>query len=407
MHCVSKVRPLVKENHYIRSVTRCIASLHINALRAGSTPPAFGSTSPDSIQWTRDESSSSSSRNRLTYAGAIISHSAEAPEIFEAYQQLAIALSTFRAQVTKLDHSNWVNCGTFAVTVLVFRLDHARRAPPGDLQAILIDPLRALRTTTTMGDQCVAFLSRSHLASLGELRRQQEMQMRAQQTNLDNSPSQLRETLIWMDRLLHRVEVEVEQEAILPSFDIPSPRPEGQNISSSSDINHDETVPSGANNGGTHQQQHPLPMDGRLRAAAALRAWTEAIVGQPRAWTHLISSMSWTYHISEEFISLVLRGDPAALVITLYWLVIMDRIVDRWYLDGWARKAGMAILDRIGPDWEDLVAWPITEMKLPTSGGRVVSIAGSSVGDGNSPANSTGSRGSDGSDGSRSGDVYS
>lgn len=303
---------------------------------------------------------------RLTYAGASISHSSEAPEVFEAYRQLALALSSFRAQVKKLDETNWLNCGTFAVAVLVFRLDHARRAPPGDFVAVVVDVLRALCTTTAMGDQMVAFLPVSHLADIGEL---EAVQRRRREQARIAEGALLEETLARMDVLLRRVELEVGQEAVLPSFHYRAPTTQGTdssndevlenyNSGSGSSNSHGSASSSGGGNTGR------APVNSRLRAAAALRAWTEHICGRPRSWLHLISATSWTAHTSEGFISLVHEEDPVALVITLYWLVIMNRMNSRWFVDGWAVKAATVVLERIGPGWEDMIAWPIAEMGL-------------------------------------------
>lgn len=366
---------MIKQQPYIESVARCVASLHINALRSASNPSA----------WTRNLASSPSSnggsgRGRLTYAGAIISHSSEAPEVFEAYKQLAIALSAFRAEVTKLDCSNWVNCGTFAIGVLVFRLDHARRAPAGDLQAIVIDPLHALRTTTAMADQILAFLPLAHRDKLGGTG---SVVQRPVRPRIVEGPAQLKETLGRMDVLLRRVEGEVGQEAVLPSFQHAVPpalvrQSTAATGSSGNDNNNNNrisgscsssSIPSHGGGGGHQNKEQQPPSDARLRAAAALRAWTEHVAGRPRAWIHLISAMSWSSHISEDFISLVLEEEPTALMITLYWLVIVNRTAKRWYLEGWAKKAAMTILEKIGPGWEDMVAWPMAEMELCSSGG--------------------------------------
>lgn len=369
----SPVRPMVKQQPYIDSVSRCVASLHINALRAASKPSYGGSGDLSTVWSTYHSDGAATGRTghrggSLNYAGAIIPYSSEAPEVFEAYKQLSIALASFRAQVTKLDRTNWVNCGTFATAVLVFRLDHARRAPPHDLQAIVVDPLRALSTTAAMGDQMMKFLPVSHMAALGAI---QERQERAQSEG--SQGRELVETLEALDRLIQRVEAQVGQEAVLPLiryralFDQCPPRSDSStrsSISSSySPTVHDYRANSrspGSTSSTADGEDRP-PLDCRLQAAAALRSWAEHIAGRPTAWHHLISVISWSSHVSEEFISLILKGDPIALIITLYWLVIMDRIVDRWYLEGWAKKGAMAILRRIRPGWEDMLRWPMVE----------------------------------------------
>lgn len=379
----------MKDKDYIHSIVRGLASLHINYLRSSST--SHPASSPlDSIHEglntnlknKKINSNSSASRSISTHPGQVLlgasSTGPEPPEVFEARKHLGIAISTFRAQVTAIDQTNWFPCAFFAIAVLVFRLDMARRAPAEaaeggahglgqlQLQAAVIDPIRALRDTAAMGDQVVANLTKAHAGS-ARRREMQERQREAYAQVLSSAQQrhEFEEIIRNMDRLLRLVEYETGQKGVLPSFQPHLTSNSGGGGATGGGGTKGKRARQTSHSSGSEGKSSFLPLpDSRLQAAAALRAWTEHIAGRPRSWLHLMSSASWTSHLSEEFISLISARDPLALIITLYWLVIMNKAAKRWFMDGWAQKAGTILLMEVGPEWKDMLVWPQTELGL-------------------------------------------
>lgn len=287
------------------SITQCLASFHLAYLRSSSEHP--GTT-----------------------------------DLVEAHKYLNTALADFRTQVTVVTKANWIACISFAMDVLVVNIDTARRAPITDFQAAVVEPIKSTRITLTMRKTI-----RQHLFddadAIRDLRKQQELR-RAQLEVAVKERRMCLETFAHLEHLLRKLERHIGRKVatlhtksedyiafIRDYSSVDPPSEEG--------------------------------VDTRLLAALSLRAWAQQTGGYPGQWGDFTS---WAWCLSAEFISFLAAKDEAAVVIVIYWFVIINRISWRWFLDGWAQRAVIASLRHIGPGWDDVLAWPKSQLGLDT-----------------------------------------
>ena len=90
-------------------------------------------------------------------------------------------------------------------------------------------------------------------------------------------------------------------------------------------------------------------------AATFLREWVHGTDGIPRSWVHIIW---WPAVVGQDFISLLERRSPLAVVIFIYWSTILSRAPSRWYLDGWSKRTVAVALEGLPPDVEPMLRWP-------------------------------------------------
>ncbi|TPX07717.1 uncharacterized protein E0L32_010613 [Thyridium curvatum] len=94
-------------------------------------------------------------------------------------------------------------------------------------------------------------------------------------------------------------------------------------------------------------------------AARALQEWAVDTQGHPHTWKHLIW---WPGRVSREFVSLLVRGEPAALVALVNWCTAVARAPRRWYMDGWVLRTAGAAMYGLGPEWDPPLRWPRREL---------------------------------------------
>lgn len=94
---------------------------------------------------------------------------------------------------------------------------------------------------------------------------------------------------------------------------------------------------------------------------SSLRDWLDLTSGHPRTWHHFIW---WPSTIGSEYMSLLARREPMALVIFVYWSAIMQNAPKRWFLDGWAARVAAPIFESLGPESNDILAWPRMALRL-------------------------------------------
>lgn len=318
---------------FVVSISQCVAGLHIDYLRNAShpSPPSpFRSCNPPDINgwgW---------SHTRTPPLGSGTS------DLVKAYKHLRSALTSFRTEVTAVNQANWIACIAFSSNILVVNLDNARRAPLDDFQAVVVDPIRALRNTLSMRSS-VAPLIPTNLATVGQNELRQHREDSPDQIGAAESSLWCEESLARMDDLLQRLEKYTGQEVATLSTNL-------EDFVNFMDEIKPVPLPSGKNS------------DTRQLAAVALRAWAQLLgVKPPRLWADLCS---WTWCLSTDFISLLASKDEATLVITVYWFVVISRAAPKWYSEGWARRAVTACLRHVGPDWSDTLAWPKSQLGL-------------------------------------------
>lgn len=259
-------------------------------------------------------------------------------DLIEAYKHLKIALTAFRTQITAVTSSNWLSCVAFSLHIVVVNLDMGRRAPIADFQAVVVDPVKALRTTLTMRNSirrqllnsvAVVNIIRQHAIKAGHARAVKPSQM-------------WQETMTRLDVLLLRLELHTGQEVATLHV-----KPEDYR-----DFMRDFSCDEPPSDSGA---------DCRLLAAVSLKGWAQQNWASPSEWSGLCA---WQWCLTPTFMSLLAGKDEAALVVVIYWCVMISRVSPRWYLDGWAQRAAIASLRHIGPGWDDMLAWPKSELGL-------------------------------------------
>ena len=94
-------------------------------------------------------------------------------------------------------------------------------------------------------------------------------------------------------------------------------------------------------------------------AASKLTVWLRIVASQPRSWMHFIW---WPGAVRQDFLDLLERQCPEALVVIIHWCVIMSFAPQQWFMDGWAKRTGQAALVVLGPEWDRVLGW--AKMKL-------------------------------------------
>lgn len=296
--------PFASDASYTASAARCVAALHVNYLRTSSQ----GSSSSPIIK---------------------------TEELVDAYQNLGSALASFRTQVKAVDQSNLVACVAFAMSILIFNLDNARRAPPEDFKSIVVEAIKALRSTSTIRSSFMSLTQESILVQMGDLESEQRELEIAVQITAGEPKRIFEQSLDKIDDLIQRLERETAQQI-------------GVRVQKTDDYRR-LVLGSGRD------------LDSRLLAAVALRTWAIHIGLRPRQWSDVLF---WPWCTTIDFISLLDARDSAALVVTVYWFAFISRSVKRWYLDGWARRAAAVAIKQVGPGWDEILLWPKMQMGL-------------------------------------------
>lgn len=84
--------------------------------------------------------------------------------------------------------------------------------------------------------------------------------------------------------------------------------------------------------------------------------------------TELRVVFRWPIIVDGAFLSLLAYHDPAALVVFLYYCVVMRQTEEEcWFLRGWSTRladGAEALLGRSGPRWLEMAAWPLKQIRL-------------------------------------------
>lgn len=275
----------------------------------------------------------------------IVFHDLEKPDILQACTHLGNAISEFRSEVTSINHGNWLACIAFALAIIIYNLDHARRAPPDDFQTIVVDTLKAMRSAFTMRSSVVPLTRSSEfpLISTGDSTHAAREQEDAAFAASSKETQTKEDTLERLDGLLQKLMWAIGHHVEPP--DIQYKDYQRFMLGMTSD-------------------QLPASleiMDSRLLAALALRTWARNIDAWPRSW---LDVMFWPWCLPTEFLNLLEAKDPISLVILIYWFALIDRVSSRWFFDGWARRGIAVSVQALGPEWDALVSWPKAQVGL-------------------------------------------
>lgn len=86
-----------------------------------------------------------------------------------------------------------------------------------------------------------------------------------------------------------------------------------------------------------------------------------------------VFAFSWSVWIPVEFLGLLEARRPFALVILAHYAVILHHLRDLWWMGDWGTRILEEIGDLLGPEWQQLINWPIdaTGCFLPRTEARV------------------------------------
>lgn len=220
-----------------------------------------------------------------------------------AYRLQIAASSKFRQSVGTISDRNWFSVLVFAISVLIFHFDIHRRAKRGLADDEFLEPILALRGAALLGMELGPWLMKSRL--LAVIRRR----IAAENPPWDDLAEQANTNL----QLINETSSSLRNRAICQG------------------------------------------------ALNKLQFWLRLTSSKPRTWLHFVW---WPGAIDQEYLDLLGRKDPMALVILIHWCAVMKSSPKRWFMDGWAENVARPAIPQIGPEWNDAIAWALSRIKL-------------------------------------------
>jgi hypothetical protein len=69
--------------------------------------------------------------------------------------------------------------------------------------------------------------------------------------------------------------------------------------------------------------------------------------------------MSWLSQVSDEYLNMLGQKMPEAVLIAMYYCVVLKRLDSMWWMKGKAENLLQTLLDVLGAGWERWTRWPI------------------------------------------------
>ncbi|CAM1507713.1 Fc.00g045610.m01.CDS01 [Cosmosporella sp. VM-42] len=225
-----------------------------------------------------------------------------------AYSNQISASSSFRYSISTVDADNWFPVMAFVVATLVFRLETCRRATT--FCGLVTDSLAAFRTAAIAGEEIKPFFQGSVFF--------RSFLMRQTQKSATVLDPELVLAIAFLKALNDGREliatVELEDQILC------------------------------------------------AQAIEALQRWVLFVSGKPRTWLHYVW---WPADVPHRFIEMINEKRPGPLLVFVHWCVIMNQETQRWFLDGWARKAAAVVAVEMGSGWWDPgLEWPSCKLGL-------------------------------------------
>ncbi|KAF1987648.1 hypothetical protein K402DRAFT_462534 [Aulographum hederae CBS 113979] len=110
--------------------------------------------------------------------------------------------------------------------------------------------------------------------------------------------------------------------------------------------------------------QDPALRDAYLRSLANLRACFEATFGRASDGTYTGKPedsviFSWLYKLEEDFVQGLQAREPVALVVVVYFALLMKIYEGRWYLRGWVEHIMTRVQAGLGEELREWIRWPV------------------------------------------------
>lgn len=91
----------------------------------------------------------------------------------------------------------------------------------------------------------------------------------------------------------------------------------------------------------------------------SLRLWYSMLTPYPKYFI-----LRWLMTMPSDFVHLLSKERPMALIILAHWCVPVHRVTPQWFISGWAESAVRAIALILPSEWMSALQWPVNEMKL-------------------------------------------
>lgn len=101
-------------------------------------------------------------------------------------------------------------------------------------------------------------------------------------------------------------------------------------------------------------------------ALERLKWWTRFVDGAPQIWKHFIL---WPGSVTDGFVTALMEKQPVALLIYIYWCVVMGRAPRRWYADSWHQRVALAAMSDLGPEYSAFLEKPKLILSPPSVAG--------------------------------------
>ncbi|KAI0974620.1 hypothetical protein F4678DRAFT_383096 [Xylaria arbuscula] len=229
-----------------------------------------------------------------------------------ALQHNITASARFRNAESRVHDGNWLSILMFGVGHIMFNFATAQSAPDCDFEYLSI--FHVLRNTAKLGAQIGVFLDKSELSGILESKRRGFARLL--------EPNDCLQAINQLTLAQH---------------------PEGTSEMTRRHCRY---------------------------ALERLAWWTRLVHGAPQIWKDFIL---WPASVPDEFVSALTGKQPVALLIYIYWCVVMHRAPKRWYADGWHSRIVVAAMAELGSEYDALLDWPSLSLSVPRMNDEVSS----------------------------------
>jgi hypothetical protein len=71
--------------------------------------------------------------------------------------------------------------------------------------------------------------------------------------------------------------------------------------------------------------------------------------------------LKWPANVSQEYVSMLGKYDPVALILLAYWAVGLHSIDHLWWARGWEKSIVDVVNLHIGAEWQHYIQWPVLQ----------------------------------------------
>ncbi|KAI0505874.1 hypothetical protein F5B22DRAFT_660911 [Xylaria bambusicola] len=216
----------------------------------------------------------------------------------EAVQHNIAASANFRHAEYRVHEGNWLPLLLFGVSHIIFNFAAAQSAP--DFAFDYLGIFHVLRSSGKVGNHIGRFLEKSELSNILQRRRQWTV-----------------EVSLYGDSLCAITQLSLAEHPKMTSRSV------------------------------REHCEHALEK---------LKWWVRYVRGTPRIWRDFIL---WPGSVTDGFVTALMEKQPVALLIYIYWCVIMRRAPRRWYAESWHLRVANAAMSELGPEYAAFLEWPM------------------------------------------------